>query len=79
MGNLIPTYMNFIVLRKQSWFPDFQSKNSTKFQIASASRKHKNPKSIQEMGLYNSTMAISTGFTVGVNVINKFFSTRTRI
>jgi hypothetical protein len=32
----------------------------------------KNPKSIQEMGLYNPTMAISTGFTVGLNV-NDYF------
>jgi hypothetical protein len=35
-----------------------------------------NPKSIQEMGHYNSTMAISTGFTVGLNVNNCFFSIR---
>jgi hypothetical protein len=35
-----------------------------------------NPKSIQEMGFYNSTMAISTGFTVGLNVNNWFFSIR---
>jgi hypothetical protein len=35
-----------------------------KLHVSSAYPKHKNPKSIQEMGLYNSTMAISTGFTV---------------
>jgi hypothetical protein len=29
---------------------------------------NKNPKSIQKIGLYNSTMAISTGFTVGLIV-----------
>ena len=29
---------------------------------------NKNPKSKREMGLYNSTMAISKGFTVGFNV-----------
>ena len=34
----------------------------------------KSPKSIQKMGLYNSTMAISIGFTVGLNVNNLFFS-----
>jgi hypothetical protein len=28
----------------------------------------KTPLSTKEMGLYNSTMAISTGFTVGLNV-----------
>jgi hypothetical protein len=28
------------------------------------------------MGLYNSTMALSTGFTVGLNVGNLFFSIR---
>jgi hypothetical protein len=30
--------------------------------------KRKNPKSIKEMGLYNSTMALPTGFSVGLNV-----------
>jgi hypothetical protein len=38
--------------------------------------KHKNPKSIKEMRLYNSTMAISTGFTVGLNVNHCLFSIR---
>jgi len=31
---------------------------------------------IQEMGLYDSTMAISTGFTVGFNVSSLIFSIR---
>jgi len=41
--------------------------------------KHKNPTSSKEMGLYNSTMALSTGFTVGLNVNNIFLNTRTEI
>jgi uncharacterized oligopeptide transporter (OPT) family protein len=45
-------------------------RNSAKFLISSAYPKHKNPTSTKEMGLYNSTMAISTGFTVGLNVDN---------
>jgi hypothetical protein len=32
-----------------------------------------------KMGLYNSTMAISTKFTVGLNVSDLFLSTRTEI
>jgi hypothetical protein len=36
----------------------------------------KNPISTKEMGPYNSTMAISTGFTVGLNLNNLFFSIR---
>ena len=44
-------------------------RNSAKFLI-SACPKHKNPISTKEMGLYKSTMAISTGFTVGLNVAN---------
>ena len=39
----------------------------------------KSPKSIQEMGFYNSTMALSSGFTFGVNVNDIFLSTRTEI
>jgi hypothetical protein len=31
---------------------------------------NKKPTSINEMGLYNSTMAISEGLTVGLNVNN---------
>jgi hypothetical protein len=38
--------------------------------------KTQNPKSIPEMELYNSTMAISKGFTVGLNVNNLIFSIR---
>jgi len=48
-------------------------------QVSSGYPKHKNPKSIKEMGLYNSTMAISTGFTVGLNVNNCLFSIRPEI
>jgi hypothetical protein len=44
--------------------------NQRKLQVSSGYPKCKNPKSIQEMGLYNSTMAISAGFTVGLNVNN---------
>ena len=47
--------------------------NQSKLHVSSGYPKRKNPKSIQEMGLYNSTMAISTGFTVGLNA-NKYFS-----
>jgi hypothetical protein len=36
----------------------------------------KAPNPIKEMGLNNSTMAHSTGFTVGLNVGNLFFSIR---
>ena len=35
--------------------------NQAKLLISNGYPKHKNPKSIQEMGLYNSTMALSTG------------------
>ncbi|MGD8662730.1 MAG: hypothetical protein PVH37_22490, partial [Desulfobacterales bacterium] len=36
----------------------------------------KAPNPIKEMGLYNSTMAHSSGFTNGLNVDNLFFSIR---
>ena len=44
--------------------------NQSKLQVSSGYPKYKNPNSIQEMGFYNSTMAISAGFTVGLNVNN---------
>ena len=50
--------------------------NKGKLMISSKYPKHKNPKSIQEMGLYNLTMVISTGFTVGLNVNDLYFSIR---
>src|SRR5210317_1273542 len=39
----------------------------------------KSPKSKQKMGLYNLTMAISIGFTFGLNANNLFFSIRSDI
>jgi hypothetical protein len=37
---------------------------------------NKKPQIYKEMGLYNSTMAISKGFTVGLNANNSFLSIR---
>jgi len=45
-------------------------------QVSSGYPKYKSPKFIQEMGPYDSTMAISIGFTVGINVNNCFFTIR---
>jgi hypothetical protein len=53
--------------------------NQSKLHVSSGYPKCKNPKSIQEMGPYNSTMAISIGFTFGLNVNNLFFSIRSDI
>jgi hypothetical protein len=44
--------------------------NQSKLHISFGYPKCKNPKSIQEMGPYDSTMAISKEFTVGLNVNN---------
>ena len=46
--------------------------NSANCQISLGYLKHKSPKSLREIGLYNSAMALSTGFTVGLNVDNYF-------
>jgi len=68
-----------IVVSSETIFVDTIACNQCNLQVSSGNPKYKNPKSIQEMGFYNSTMAISTGFTVGLNVNNSFLSTRLHI
>jgi hypothetical protein len=52
--------------------------NQSNLHVSSGYPKYKNPKSIQEMGLYNSTMAISE-VTVGLDVNNLISSIRSDI
>ena len=61
-----------IVVSSETIFVDTIACNQCDLQVSSGYPKHKNPKSMQEMGLYNSTMAISKGFTVGLNLNGEF-------
>jgi len=57
--------------------PKSAIKANCRFQMDIPNTKTPNP--YNKWGFYNSTMAISTGFTVGLNVKNLFFSIRSDI
>jgi hypothetical protein len=70
---IVPIFNEKLLIQRKEFsiadnlIPYRSCQNLQPAQIADYNRisKNKNPKSIPEMGLYNSTMALSTGFTVG--------------